>query len=452
MGHHANIDPRDHYETPCSPVERLLAPFQRFIHAEATGGILLLVCTAIAMLAANSPFSDGWHAMWQKHLIVGPEGYAIDKPLVLWINDGLMVLFFFMVGLEIKREVLVGELASMRQALLPLGAAAGGVIAPALIYLSITGGTPYMHGWAVPVATDIAFALGILSLLGNRVPIQLKVFLAALAIADDICAIIVIALFYTADLSFMALAVGVGALIVAALGNKFGVRRTLFYVVVGLVAWVGFLKSGVHATVAGVLLAFCIPASTRASREDFLATARKIADDFVARQKCSSPMLADPHGHSLVDAMRRASNDAMAPLLRLEHALVPWVAWVVMPIFALANAGVTLGEGTAAATTSAITLGVVFGLAVGKPVGVFFASFIMVKLGLCRLPDGVTWQHIAGTGFLAGIGFTMALFIAQLAFTDAAMLDLAKVGVLGASTLCGVIGWAWLRRLPPANG
>lgn len=451
MSHTPALDPRKHYASPRSPVERVLDPFQHFLHAETTGGIILLVCTALAMVAANSPLTAWWHGLWQTRFIIGPEGYTLAKPLLLWINDGLMALFFFVVGLEIKREVLAGELASFRQAMLPVGAAIGGMLVPAAIYLFFAGNTPHAGGWAVPVATDIAFALGILSLLGNRVPPQLKIFLAALAIADDIGAIVVIALFYTAELSMTALGVGAAALALAALGNLLGVRRTLFYVLLGLVAWVGFLKSGVHATVAGVLLAFTIPARTRASRRDFLATARLLTDEFAARTTPKAPMLADGAGHALVDAMRRTAKDATAPLRRLEQALVPWVAWVIMPIFALANAGVTLGSGMETATTSVVTLGVVAGLALGKPVGVAAATMLMVTSGLCRLPGGVTWSHIIGTGFLAGIGFTMALFIAQLAFPDPATLDLAKVGVLAASTLSGIVGWVWLRRIPTAN-
>ena len=366
--------------------------------------MLLVGGALIAIFWANSPWSGAYHALLDTPLTVGAGEFILSKPLILWINDALMAVFFFLVGLEIKREVFGGHLRSMRSAALPLAGALGGVLVPAGLYLALNGGGPGQAGWGIPMATDIAFALGVLALVGDRVPVGLKVFLTALAIVDDIAAIMVIAVFYTDGIAVTSLGIGAVFLGLAFAANRAGVRSGLVYFVIGAVVWLAFLKSGVHATLAAVLMAFTIPA---------------------------------------------AGLDEDSPLIRLEHALAPLVAFVVLPVFALANAGVVLGPGMADAVTDPIAVGVVLGLLVGKPLGIFGAAWIAVKLGLASLPERTNWRQLAAVSILGGIGFTMALFVEGLAFTDPAQRSAAKVGVLGASIVTGVLGYLALRRTCP---
>lgn len=452
MTHTGRHDLRAHYTRRATPIERLTAPFAAFMQQDAASGILLLACTAIALFAANSPLSSAWLEFWQHPFAVGPEGYELRKPVILWVNDGLMAIFFFLVGLEIKREMLAGELASPAQAIPPVLAAVGGMVAPAVAYLAFNlgpaGGVP--QGWAVPMATDIAFALGVLSLVGDRVPLSVKVFLTALAIVDDIGAVLAIALFYTADISLVALGVGLAGLAVAALGNALGVARSLFYVLAGVVTWVAFLKSGVHATVAGVLLAFCIPARSRSTPGDLARVGRHLLGA-VEQGDATASLLPDTHRHAAVEGLESAARHAASPLRRMEHALAPWVAWGIMPVFALANAGVALSGELMNGLGNPVTLGVGVGLLFGKQLGVLLAVWLPVRLGLAQLPRDMTWRHVYGVALLAGIGFTMALFVAQLAYADPRTLDFAKVGILGASLLSGVCGWLVLRSAPAAH-
>lgn len=379
----------------------MLAPltraFRRFVAFEASSALLLLAAALLAFAWANSPWAAGYDALWSTYIGAGP----LRLSLLHWVNDLLMAIFFLVVGLEIKRELIDGELSSRRQAMLPLVAAIGGMLVPALLYVALNRGGAGAPGWGIPMATDIAFALGILTLLGPRVPIGLKVFLTAVAIVDDLGAVLVIAFFYTSGVSLVAL--GVAALVLVALValNRAGVDHIAPYLLLGLVLWGAVLASGVHATIAGVLLAFTIPA--------------------------------------------KGEN---AALDRLEHTLHPWVAFAIMPIFALANAGVAVGGG--AGLASPVTMGVVVGLVVGKAIGVFGAALLAVKAGWATLPAGVTRAHVAGASLLCGVGFTMSLFIASLAFGPGALLDAAKTGILLASAIAGVIGYVVLRRVTPA--
>lgn len=375
--------------------KRLIRPFVEFFDAEASGGIVLMIAALAALLLANSPWSADYFRVWQINL---------GMPLILWINDGLMAVFFFLVGLEIKREILVGELASARQAALPIFAALGGMVVPALIYVAVNAGQPSARGWGVPMATDIAFALGVLNLLGKRVPLALKVFLAAVAIVDDLGAVIVIALFYSGSMQWAYLAGAAAILAALFLLNRFGVRHWAAYILPGFVLWFFFLQSGVHATIAGVLLAMTIPAR--------------------------SPTIPSSE----------------MPLERIEHALQKWVGYLIMPIFAFANAGVALSGQAGAALGSAPGLGTILGLILGKPLGVCAASYLAVKTGIAELPKGVVWRQMAGVGVLAGIGFTMSLFIAELAFKDETHLVAAKVAILVASLIAGTAGFLLLRR------
>jgi NhaA family Na+:H+ antiporter len=385
---------------------RVLDTFQRFFATAAAGGLVLLACTAVALVWANSPWADAYHRLWETPVSLGTPRIGLTLSLRHWLNDGLMALFFFLVGLEIKREMIAGELASRRAAALPIAAALGGMIVPAAIYAAVNGGGPGAAGWGVPMATDIAFALGILALLGDRVPTGLRVFLAALAIADDLGAVIVIAFFYTGALDWAALggATVVLALLVAL--NRAGVRRTLPYALLGVALWVLVLASGIHPTIAGVLLALTIPTRTRIGQTESVAR---------------------------------------APLQRMEEALEGMVAFIVLPLFALANAGVSLDGSVGIVLHSPIALGAALGLLLGKPIGITLASYLSVRSGAAQLPGGVAWRHLHGAAWLGGIGFTMSLFIAGLAFTEPAMLDTAKLGVLGASICAGLVGYALLR-------
>ncbi len=429
------------------PVERLSRPFQEFAEQAASGGIVLLVCALVALLWANSPFAPAYFRLWQTPVEIRfGEWLVLNKPLLLWINDGLMAIFFFLVGMEIKRELLVGELASWRQAMLPIAGAMGGMVVPALIFYALNGGTPDARGWGIPMATDIAFALGVLALLGKRAPLGLKVFLGALAIIDDLGAVLVIALFYTGNLQANLLLYALlafGAMLVA---NRLGVRHTLVYFLIGCVMWYFMLKSGVHATIAGVLGAFAIPVRQRIAPDQYVACVREYLRQLESPHQ-KPTIILHPIQQSAVEAIERASERVQSPLQRLEHILHPWVAFVILPLFALANAGVTiLGEGSAIDWGSRVLWGVALGLLFGKSLGIALISWLAVRAGVARLPTGVGWTHILGVGFLGGIGFTMALFIAHLAYHDQT-LNLAKMGILIGSTIAGIVGFLLLRLL-----
>jgi NhaA family Na+:H+ antiporter len=427
------------------PVERIVRPFQDFAHKQSSGGILLIIATLVALVWANSPWSESYAALWHTKLTVGIGDASISKDLTHWINDGLMAVFFFVVGLEIKREVLVGELSSVRNAALPVAAALGGAVVPAAIYLAFNVGTEGSAGWGIPMATDIAFALGVLALLGDRVPLALKVFLTALAIVDDIMAVLVIALFYTSEISWGAL--GVGALFLAALilANLIGVGRTVVYAVLGVGLWLCFLLSGVHATIAGVLLALTIPAISFINPGAFLERSRYVLDRFEQAGEKGENVLANEERQAALHALNHAAYKLEPPLHELEHALHPWVVFAIMPIFALANAGVPLGGGIGEALTSPVAIGIVAGLLIGKQLGITLFAWLAVKSGLSVLPQGVTWRHVYGASWLAGIGFTMSLFITDLAFSDGSLVEAAKLGILAASLIAGAAGWTLLR-------
>jgi NhaA family Na+:H+ antiporter len=421
----------------------LVRPFQQFFRTEAAGGVLLLVCALVALVWANTPWAASYFALWSTVVTAGFGSFEISKPLLLWINDGLMAIFFFVVGLEIKREVLMGELGSPRKAALALVAALGGMVVPALLYTAVNAGGEGAAGWGIPMATDIAFALGVLALLGRRAPLALKVFLTALAIIDDLGAVLVIAFFYTAQLELGYLAFGAGVLAALVILNRSGVRRTAPYLVLGVALWLAFLKSGVHATIAGVLLAMTIPARRLLDDSAFLARGRELLDRF-ARDVKPGEGLPTADQADVLHALEDAAERLDTPLHRMEHALHGWVAFGIMPVFALANAGVALGGGLPLG--SPVTLGVILGLFAGKQLGVTGFSWLAVRMGWAELPQGVSWRQLYGVSLLTGIGFTMSLFIANLAFDSPAVLDGAKVGILAASLIAGVAGWLVLSR------
>ncbi|HEX2252882.1 MAG TPA: Na+/H+ antiporter NhaA [Thermoanaerobaculia bacterium] len=408
-------------------MRRFISPFQSFVRSESASGVLLLVAAVVAVLWANSPWRGLYEAM--KALPMGFElaDFRLVKPLLLWVNDGLMAVFFLYVGLEIKREVLVGELADRRAAALPAAAALGGMVVPALLYVLAAGGGPAAAGWGVPMATDIAFALGVLSLLGNRVPLALKVFLTALAIVDDLGAVLVIALFYTAEVAVGALVGSLALWVVLLLYGRSGGRRFFVFLPLGLLLWLLMLKSGVHATVAGVLIAVTVPMGRALEPRELTSRLRgKFRGGDFEDQEIE------------IQQLERWTHQMRSPLHETEHDLQPWVAYCIMPVFALFNAGFPLGG--EASLAAPVALGAILGLVVGKPVGILAFSWLAVRLGIAAVPPSVGWRQLAGAGALAGIGFTMSLFIGALAFGEGPLLDQAKLGVMAASVVSAVVG------------
>ena len=430
-----------------TPLARVLRPMQEFINQEASSGIILLVTTIVAVLIANSPLAERYDAILHTELglVVGP--FELKESLLHWINDGLMVIFFFVVGLEIKREVLVGELANLRAAALPIVAAIGGVLVPAAIYTAFNANTSGAHGWGVPMATDIAFALGCLALLGSRVPFALKIFLTAVAIVDDLIAVLVIAVFYSGGVDIAALGVGLALLAALAGLNLVGIRTTFVYALLGCLVWLAFFRSGVHPTIAGVLVAFTIPARNRIDVPTFSQRARHILAQFEDSTREPTQMMTDAVQQSAVIELEEACEHVQAPLQKLEHRLHGWVSLFVMPVFALANAGVALSLQSIQAETLPTMLGIVLGLALGKPIGLVGAAWLATRANIAVLPQGVTWKHMIGVGVLGGIGFTMSLFIASLGFDSPDLLASAKVAILIASLIAGSLGLLLLWRL-----
>jgi len=417
------------------------------MHDESTAGIVLLASAVMAMIWANSDWSDSYHHLWEYNISIQAGEYGISKTLHEWINDGLMALFFFVIGLELKREIMAGELSDMGKAMLPLIAALGGMVLPALIYFLFNPVGPESNGWGIPMATDIAFALGIMSLLGKRVPLSLKIFLTALAIADDIGAVLVIAFFYTSNISMLSLSIGGLFLIVLLAANYVGVRSTLFYGLIGIAGvWLAFLMSGVHATIAGVLAAFAIPARTKIDEEKFI----QVLEDQLRAFHAIPPndvTLLEPAQYKVIEKINRLTKAAGTPLQKLEYKLHPWVSYLVMPLFAFSNSGITLHSGFLNnILSSSVTLGVLLGLVVGKFIGVLIFCWVAVKMKIAALPQGVRWKQIVGVALLAGIGFTMSLFITTLAFKDAQLITAAKLGIFTASIISGVVGYFVLKK------
>ncbi|MEM9596111.1 MAG: Na+/H+ antiporter NhaA [Acidobacteriota bacterium] len=422
-------------------VHRVLSPFRSFVRSESFGGLLLVATATIAFIWANSPWAASYEALKQIPFGLEFGDWGLKKPLILWVNDLLMAIFFLLVGLEIKREVKVGELSDPQARALPVAAALGGMVVPALFYVAVNQGGEGMPGWGIPMATDIAFALGIMALLGPRVPIALKVFLTALAIVDDLGAVLVIAVFYTSEVNLTALGLSLGLWVAAWTYRSRGGRRLPVFLGIGIVMWYFMLKSGVHATVAGVLLAFTVPIRRLVEPEQLHRQVQEMfRTDVLDRREAELAYL-----EKMVDK-------AQSPLHNLEHGLQPWVAYVIMPVFALLNAGFTLGEG--ASLMAPVSLGAFLGLVIGKPLGVAGFAWVATKLGWASLPKHVNWAALTGTGLLSGIGFTMSLFIAALAFGGNVALDeQAKLGVLAASVTAALVGLVVLRfslkEIPP---
>lgn len=374
---------------------RIFSPLKNFLNDSRAIGIVLIACTIISLTLSNIDFTkEGYTSFWTWHLSFSIVGLQLPHTPLYWINDGLMAVFFFLVGMEIKRELMIGELASIQKSMLPVLAALGGMIFPALIFFAFNGSTPFHHGWGIPMATDIAFSLGIISLLGNRIPVQLKIFLTALAIIDDLGAIVVIAIFYATDMHFGYLFIGLAIMLIPAVLNLLKVQRLIFYFIPGIIVWYCFLNSGVHPTIAGVILAFCIPLSRISS---------------------------------------------------LEHALYQVVNFIIMPLFALANTAIIFPSVFGHIIHSPITFGIVLGLVIGKPIGICIFSFLSVKFRIATLPSNTQWKQILGAGMIAGIGFTMSIFIATLAFKEEELQVISKIAIIAGSVLSGAIGYGWLK-------
>ena len=429
---------------------RFVRPILRFTQIEASGGLVMLAAAVVALIWANSTWGDSYTHFWETEFSLEIGSFHFNESLVELVNDGLMVIFFYVVGLEIKRELVMGDLRDPKAAALPAIGALGGMVLPALLYVLIVGGGEASRGWGIPMATDIAFSVGVLSLLGRRVPVGAKLFLLTLAIVDDIGAILVIAVFYTDELFLGWLGLALAGLLIIWLAGRAGIRSLAFYLVAAIATWFFLLESGVHATLAGVALGFLTPAAAMYSDKDYQERAGRILKRQVF--DAEAPLAAQRLDSDALE-MSAVARESVAPLNRMEHALLPWSSFVIVPIFALANAGVDFrGVDFGAAITHPVALGVAIGLLVGKTIGISVFSFVAVKLGFARLPRNTGWNHIIGTAAIAGIGFTVALFVTALAFDPGELADRAKTGIFLGSIAAGLVGTAFLRiRKPGAD-
>ena len=426
--------------------DSILTPLDDFIHRQTTSGILLMLCAVLAIYVANSPWSETYHHILATPFTIGIPGFQLSKTLHHWINDGLMAIFFFVIGLELKREILVGELANIKLAMLPIIAAVGGMLVPVLIYISINQEGPALNGWGVPMATDIAFALGTLALLGSRVPKNLLTFLIALAIVDDLGAVMVIALFYTETINISALAIAATTMIVLVALNLGGIRRSSPYILFGMVLWVAMLQSGVHATLAGIFLAFTIPMRPKYDPGRFLSQINEMVEQIKRTYKRDEDIVTNDELRSRVRALGEGVLLVQAPAQIMERKMHIPTAYFIIPVFSLANAGIPIDWASLGSViTHPVSIGITAGLVIGKLIGIAGFSWLAVKLGVTSLPNGLNFKHITGAALMGGIGFTMSIFIAELGFAHSAEdLLMAKTGILLASLLAGVSGFIWL--------
>ncbi|MGP1992994.1 Na+/H+ antiporter NhaA [Zobellia laminariae] len=417
----------------------ILTPFQKFVKIESFSGILLFGAMVIAMIWANSPFSESYQALWQFNIGIRTETFEFTKPLILWINDGLMAIFFFLIGLEIKRELLIGELNSLRKATLPLFAAIGGMVFPLCLFLLLNNSPETSSGWGIPMATDIAFTLAILKILGNRVPLSLKIFLTAFAIVDDLGAVLIIAIFYSTGIDWWLILYAMLPLAFLFYLSYRGIYHKYLSFFIGVVVWFLFLGSGIHPTIAGVLMAFTIPIRQKIDMESFTENLQDIAYRFTQTKRDGLPILSKEQ-YEHMDELEDLTEKFNSPLQRLEHGLHGWVAYFIMPIFAISNAGVIFSGDMALDMPLVINIAVA--LFIGKGIGITLMSFLSVKLKIAALPEGINFMQIIGVAILAGVGFTMSIFVANLAFTDnSVFVDSSKVGILVGSVVSGIIGY-----------
>ena len=426
--------------------DKVLTPLEHFIHRQTTSGILLMLCAIVALYLANSQWNAAYHNILKLPFTIGVPGFELSKSIHHWINDGLMAMFFFVIGLELKREILVGELADPKQAILPIFAAIGGMLVPVLIYMSINPTGHTFDGWDIPMATDIAFALGALALLGKRIPKNLLTFLVALAIVDDLGAVMVIAIFYTETINIPALMVTVTMLILLVSLNLGGIRRPLPYILLGIILWIAMLKSGVHATLAGIFLAFTIPMRPKYDPARFLTLINEMVEQIKHAYKQEENIIKNDELRSRVRALEDGAHLVQAPAQIMERTMHLPSAYIIIPIFSLANAGIPIDWGSlSSVVTHPVSMGIAAGLILGKLLGIAGFSWLAIKLGLTVLPKGLHFKHIIGVALMGGIGFTMSIFIAELGFAHSADdLLMAKTGILFASLIAGLSGFIWL--------
>lgn len=421
----------------------ILSPIQKFYKIESSSGILLLLATIMALIWANSPLAESYQSLWQYKLGFTSESFELNKPLILWVNDGLMAIFFFLIGLEIKREFLIGELNSLKKIAFPLFGALGGIILPVALYFILNSNPETLKGWGVPMATDIAFSLAILNTLGNRVPLSLKIFLTAFAIVDDLAAVLVIAVFYSSNIQIDML--GIALLLLAALYflSYKGYYSKFLMIILGIVIWTLFLKSGIHPTLAGVLLAFSVPISQKIKTDEFIDNLVNITGNIKKAVDLKEPILSKDQTREMIN-LQNWTNKFKSPLQDLEHDLHDWVAYLIIPVFALANAGVSLNADIG--LDNNLILKIIIALVIGKSVGVTSIIFIARKLKIIEVPSDISNRQIIGVSFLAGIGFTMAIFIAGLAFVNPVYIDSSKIGILIGSVVAAIIGYIILNE------
>lgn len=426
-------------------ITRLNNSLNNLVKNQSASGIAIFLAVLVAMIWANSPFGEVYQNFIHTEISLLVGEFALSESLLLWVNDGLMAIFFLQVGLELKREIIGGKLSSFRKAILPIGAAIGGMVVPAAIYLIFNFNAATEHGWGIPMATDIAFAIGVLSFFGDRVPIGLKVFLVALAIVDDLGAVLIIAIFYTSGISYIDLLHGVLFLLVLVGGNYIGVRKAWFYALIGIGGvWLAFFFSGVHPTIAGILTAFTIPGKVKIKEEDYLKNLQKLHLQFLEATPIKGNFISEKQ-LSILEEIKQKSDDAETPLQKIEHHLAPIVGFFILPLFALVNTGIHIHGNLVEILSHPISLGIGFGLLVGKFTGILGVSWLLVKFKLAELQEGISWRHLSGVAMIAGIGFTMSLFITELAFQKEEYTFIAKLSILFASVLAGVIGAIILR-------
>jgi len=436
----------------------VFTPLQQFLKSEVSGGILLIFCTLIAMLWANSPWKESYHHLLELPMGIELGSFQFQKTMEFWINDLLMAIFFLLVGSEIKRELIAGELSDIRKAALPIGAAIGGMVVPGFLYTLFNYHHAGSSGWGIPTATDIAFSLGVLSLLGKRVPFSLKIFLTALAIMDDLGAVMVIALFYTSKISVFYLLLAALVFGLLLLINRLKIYALSIYLLLGIILWYLVYQSGIHATIAGVLVAIAIPSKRKIREENtFLERVFNGIQNFRNSQPNEKNFFLSKEQSDAVHSINIACEEVISPQSRLIQSLHPWITFFIMPVFAIANAGIDLDTNIGEAFTHPVTFGVILGLFVGKQLGIFFGTLLLVKSGIGSLPVGINWKHIYGMSVLAGIGFTMSLFISQLAFNGIepvlrlTLLNDAKIGIIIGSLISGIWGYLYLRWQKPVN-
>lgn len=426
-------------------ITRLNNSLNNLVKNQSASGIAIFLAVLVAMIWANSPFGEVYQNFIHTEISLLVGEFALSESLLLWVNDGLMAIFFLQVGLELKREIIGGKLSSFRKAILPIGAAIGGMVVPAAIYLIFNFNAATEHGWGIPMATDIAFAIGVLSFFGDRVPVGLKVFLVALAIVDDLGAVLIIAIFYTSGISYIDLLHGVLFLLVLVGGNYIGVRKAWFYALIGIGGvWLAFFFSGVHPTIAGILTAFTIPGKVKIKEEDYLKNLQKLHLQFLEATPIKGNFISEKQ-LSILEEIKQKSDDAETPLQKIEHHLAPIVGFFILPLFALVNTGIHIHGNLVEILSHPISLGIGFGLLVGKFTGILGVSWLLVKFKLAELQEGISWRHLSGVAMIAGIGFTMSLFITELAFQKEEYTFIAKLSILFASVLAGVIGAIMLR-------